>query len=227
MTLDEASPVPGTFLAALDEGERAELEQLGIPRTFPRGSVLMYEREPEDRLMLILRGRVKVSRVDQSGRELVLDIGDPGDVLGELAFVDGMPRMATVTALEPVETLVMDAKRFQAYVTSKPTASAALIEVMAGRFREAQAKRSQFITLDTMGRLASRLVELADRYGEAKEAGIEVRLPISQEELAAWTGASRTGVSQSLQALRELGWIALERRRLVIRDIDSLRARAQ
>jgi len=71
----------------------------------------MFQQEPDDRVMVLLSGRVKVARADESGRELVLSVRDPGDVLGELAFISGEPRIATVTALEPLEALVMPGER--------------------------------------------------------------------------------------------------------------------
>jgi len=109
--MPEGSPVPGTFLASLDQAERDALSELGLRRSFPRGGVVMFQQEPDDRVMVLLSGRVKVARADESGRELVLSIRDPGDVLGELAFISGEPRIATVTALEPLEALVMPGER--------------------------------------------------------------------------------------------------------------------
>jgi CRP-like cAMP-binding protein len=186
----------------------------------------MFEGEVDERVMLVLSGRVKVTHVSDEGRELLLSIRDPGDVLGELAFIDGQPRAATVTALEPVQALVMPGQVFRSHLQTTPRVAVKLLEIVAHRFRETTAMRLQFAASDTMGRLAARIVELADRYGEQAPEGIVVPTPISQEELAAWTGASRAGVAQALQALRELGWIETERRRLIVKDIAALRARA-
>ncbi len=77
-----------------------------------------------------------------------------------------------------------------------------------------------------MGRLAARILELAERYGQPSGAAITVISPLSREELAAWTGASRAGVAHALQGLRELGWVHTERRTLIVRDVQALRARA-
>jgi CRP-like cAMP-binding protein len=77
-----------------------------------------------------------------------------------------------------------------------------------------------------MGRLAARIMELADRYGQATDAGIAIVSPLSQEELAGWTGASRAGVGQALHSMRELGWLQTDRRRLLVRDPQALRSRA-
>jgi CRP/FNR family transcriptional regulator, cyclic AMP receptor protein len=217
---------PGTFLASLESDEREALDGLGVRRSFPRGTVLMFQNEPDARVMLLLVGRVKVTRVDHDGHEILLSIRDPGDVLGELALIDGLPRVATVTALEPVEALVTAAETFRHHLESTPRVAVALLEVVSRRFRETTLKRSQFSASDTMGRLAARIVELADRYGEASVEGVTVTSPLSREDLAAWTGASRAGVAHALQGLRELGWVQTERRALLVRDLQALRARA-
>ncbi len=219
-------PVGGTFLALLADAERDALAQLGVVRRFPRGGVLMFEGEPDERVMLLLSGRVKVTHVSHEGRELLLSIRDPGDVLGELAFIDRGSRTATVTALEPVEALVMPGQVFRSHLETTPRVAVVLLEIIARRFRDTTEKRLQFAASDTMGRLAARIIELADRYGEQGAAGVIVASPISQEELASWTGASRAGVAQSLQALRELGWIETQRRKLIVKDAGALRRRA-
>lgn len=217
---------PETLLALLSSQEREALLALGVRRSFPRGAVLMFQNEPDERVMFLLAGRAKVTRLDQDGHELLLSIRDPGDVLGELAFIDGQPRVATVTALEPVEALVTPSQAFRLHLETTPRVAVALLEVVTRRFRETTLKRSQFAALDTMGRLAARIVELADRYGEQTKDGLSIASPLSQEELAAWTGASRAGVAQALHALRDLGWVQTERRGVLVRDLEALRARA-
>jgi CRP/FNR family cyclic AMP-dependent transcriptional regulator len=219
-------PSAGTFSARLSDTERAGVAQLGTRRTFPEDSVVMFQDEYDERLLLLLSGRVKVTRAAGGEHELLLAIRDPGDLLGELAFIDGLPRLATVTTLEPVDALVMAGREFRAHLEAAPGVAVALLESVSSRFREATEKRVQFAAADTLGRLASRIVELADRYGEQSDQGIAVAMPISQDELASWTGASRAGVAQGLQTLRELGWLATERRRIVILDAPALRGRA-
>ena len=218
--------VARSFLARLTEPQRAALMKLGSRQTFAAGTVLMRQDEQDDRVLLVLSGRVKILRADPDDRELLLAIRDGGDLLGELAFIDGLPRVATVVALEDIEALVMTAGALREHLSTSPEIALALLESVTARFREESAERIQFAATDTLGRLSSRLVELADRYGRPCDEGIAVDMPISQDELAAWTGASRAGVAKALQTLRELGWLVTERRALVLRDVDALRARA-
>jgi CRP/FNR family transcriptional regulator, cyclic AMP receptor protein len=218
--------VTGSFVALLDEAEREALYHLGIRRVFPRGSLLMFEHEPGERVMILLAGRVKITRVAEDGREVLLGIRDPGDVLGELAFIDGHPRIASATALEEVQAVVMPASTFRVHLESTPRVAVVLLEVVARRVREATVKLSQAGASDVIGRLAARIVELAERYGVASDGGVVIKLPLSQEELAAWTGASRAGVAHALQTLRTLGWVQTARRSMIVSDLDALKARA-
>lgn len=222
----EAGGVPGTFISLLDNTERGALLELGTHRGFPRGSVLMYEGEPGERVMIVEEGRVKVTKIEPGGHETMLSIRDPGDVIGEMSLIDECPRLASVTALEPVRALVVASSVFRGHLERTPRVAVALLEVEMQRLRETTLKRSQFAASDTIGRLAARIVELSDRYGAESEDGIEIDLPLTQDDIAAWTGASRAGVAKALQTLRGLGWIETHRRRLVVREDDALRRRA-
>ena len=172
-----AVPAPGTFLDLLTAGERQELMAVGRERAFPPGTALMYQDEPSDRIMILLDGRVKVTRIEGDGRESLLSIRDPGDLLGELSFIDGQPRVATVTTLEQVRALVTTPGELRHHLETTPRIAVALLEIVVRRFRESTLKRTQFANSDTMGRLAARIVELAERYGEVGDDTIAVEMP--------------------------------------------------
>jgi CRP-like cAMP-binding protein len=101
------------------------------------------------------------------------------------------------------------------------------MRLVTGKLRDADRKRIEYGAYDTTGRVATRLLELADRYGEQTGAGVRVALPLSQDELAGWTGSSREAVSKALRSLRDRGLIETGRRRVVIHDLDGLRRRAR
>ncbi len=215
-----------TFRALLEEADREELDGRGRVCRFPKGTRLMHEGEPGDRVMILLEGHVKASCVTADGQEMVLSFRGPGDVLGELSFIDEEARSSSVTAIEPVEAVVFSAASFRAYLEATPRAALTMVAVISGRFRDANRKRIQFGASDTTGRVAARLLELVERYGEANERGLEITLPITQEELGSWTGSSRAGVAKALQTLRELGWIETRRKRITVCDVEALRARS-
>ena len=219
-------PEPGTFLSLVTDADRDALLALGGRRAFACGERLMHQGEPGDRVLFLLAGHVKASTVDSRGREMVLSFRGPGDVLGELTFTHAGPRSSSVIAIEAVEAQAVTAAEFRVYLEHTPSAALTLIDVISRRFREANVARQQFGDLDTIGRIAARLVELCERYGDRTETGIQIRLPVTQEDLGGWTASSRAGVAGALRTLRELGWITTDRRRITVLDRDALAQRA-
>lgn len=200
----------------------SEPASLGRPRRYRKGAVLFAEGDRADRVIVLRSGRVKVTRATESGREVVLGVRGPGEMLGELSALDGGSCSATATALEPVEASVIPASSFRAYLAEEPAMAYHLLEVVVHRLREADRARVEFGAFDTVGRVASRLSELARRYGSPVDGGLEIALALSQDELAGWVGASREAVAKALRQLRAAGCIETGRRRIVVRDLDAL-----
>jgi CRP/FNR family cyclic AMP-dependent transcriptional regulator len=218
---------PGTgFLGALDPAQSDALRGIGISRRFRKGQALFHQGGSSDRVVVLLSGRVKVSRLTDEGKEIVLAFRGPGDLLGELSAIDGEPRSATVEAIEPVEAIAIAAPQFRSYLIAHPEVGVLLLQMLTHRLRDADRIRVEYGAHDTVGRVAARLVELAERYGEPAGCGLRIGLPLSQEELAGWTGASREAVSKALQTLRKVGWVVTERRRITVLDLEALRRRS-
>lgn len=214
------------FLGELAPDELEDLRGRSRVQRFQRGALLLAERQVGDRVMVLLEGRVKVTCVTSEGREAVLGFRGPGDLVGELAAIDGRPRSGAVAAVEPVEALTIPDAEFRAWIQQHPGAAMQLMRLLTERLRDADRKRIEFAAADTVGRVASRLIELSERFGEPEGAAVGITLPLTQEELAGWCGASREATVKALQTMRGLGWIDTGRRRFVVHDMDALRARA-
>jgi len=190
------------------------------------GAVLFSEGDASNRVVLLLSGRVKVSSFADEGQETVLGFRGAGDVLGELSAIDGEEHNATVTVVEEGEALIVPAPRFLAALEERPGLAVALLRLVVARLRDADHKREEFVSLDVAGRVAHRLVELAETYGEPVDGGTRIGLTLSQRELAGWVGSSREAVNKALAQLEDAGLVAREGRRLVVPDLDGLRRRA-
>jgi CRP/FNR family transcriptional regulator, cyclic AMP receptor protein len=222
-----AEPSTESFGDGLTSEERADLEGRGRRRRWPRGAALFNEGGRSDFVASIAKGRVKASYFTDDGDEVVLAIRGPGALLGEMSAIDEEPLSATVTALEPVEAIVVPVESFMVYLQKHPRVLLMLLRSMSRKLRDSDRKRVEFSAFDSLGRVARRLVELADDFGETDGHGIRISLPLSQEELAGWTGSSREAVSKALRTLRSRGWIETRRRAITILDIDALRKRSQ
>ena len=215
------------FYALLTAAEAEALAALGRRRRWPRGAVLFHQDDQTDWVVVLLSGRVKVCSPTAAGGEVVLAIRGPGALLGELSAIDREPRSATVTTLEPVVALSVAVRDFEGYLQAHGRVAFLLMRMLTGKLRDADRKRIEFGAQDTTGRVAARLVELAERFGEPAPEGIRIAMPLSQDELAGWTGASREAVSKALRTLRTGGLIRTSRLRAEILDLDALRDRAR
>jgi CRP/FNR family transcriptional regulator, cyclic AMP receptor protein len=211
------------FLAGLDESARGALARLGRPRHFAAGAPLFLEGDVGANVMVIRSGHVKVFATSVDGHERVLAIPGPGDVLGELSAIDGQPRSASGTALDPVDVDVVAADDFRVFLAGTPGAALVLLQQLMTRLRDSDRLRVEFGALDAMGRVATRLVELAETTGEASAEGIRLTLPLTQDDLAGWISASREAVARALASLRKRHLITTGRREITIIDLPGLR----
>jgi CRP/FNR family transcriptional regulator, cyclic AMP receptor protein len=214
------------FLGLLGVDERGALEGIGVRRRFNKGQALFHQRGSADRVVVLISGRVKVARLTQDGKEIVLAFRGAGDLLGELSAIDDEPRSATVEAIEPVEALAVPSRDFRSFLIAYPEVSLLLLQMISHRLRDADRIRVEYGAHDTVGRVSARLVELAEQYGEPDARGVRIGLALTQEELAGWTGASREAVARALRTLREVGWVVTERRRITVLDLEALRRRS-
>jgi len=217
----------GGWFSRLPEADRAVLEAKGTARRYQAGTTLFHEGDLSDWVILLKRGRAKVSMTTRDGKEVVLAVCPPGELLGELSAIDSAPRSATTTALDVVDARIVSGEDFRAFLAASPQASLSLLRSVAGRLRHADRCRMEFVALDSIGRVASQLVELAERFGVPAGGGTtQIDLALTQGDLAGLTGASREAVGKALHLFRRHGWIATGRRSLTVIDLDSLRSRA-
>jgi CRP/FNR family transcriptional regulator, cyclic AMP receptor protein len=198
------------------EAQLAELTRRGTRRRVRTGTTLFHQGDASTEVYVILAGRLKVSAPSPAGKEIVLAVRGPGEIVGELSPVDGTPRLASVTAVEDAEVAVVQGRAFLEFLAETPGAALDLLRMVTARLRDAERKRAEFGTQDTTARVASRLVEISERFGAGG-------LRFSQEELAGWIGASREAVARSLRILRDHGVVRTGRQVVEVLDHGALR----
>ena len=209
----------------LTDQELVALGEIGHVRRFRPSQVLFAEGDGSDHVVVITRGRVKISSLSKEGHETILAIRSTGDIVGEFAALDGRPRSASVRAMSEVEGLVVSGDRFRSFLQLHPTVAVALLSLVVGRIRESDQRRAEFGRQRVTVRVARLLFELVSSYGTpvADGSGTAIEVPLSQSELAGAVGASREAVARSLRHLRDDGVIATQRRRIVVMDLAALR----
>jgi CRP-like cAMP-binding protein len=216
-----------SFMQSLSGDEREQLLALGHRREWAHGDALVRTGEPADSGIILLSGLAKIHKSAVQGEEVVFAIAGAGDLFGEMSAIREAARSATVSALTAVDAAVVPAPALRSFFSGHPDAVMALLELALTRLYTADMQRLEFVAADSLGRVASRLIELAERFGAVRDDGvIEVPMPFSQDELASWSGASRESTARALRSLRELGVIQTSRLRLTVLDLDRLRQHA-
>lgn len=210
------------FLDALDERAQAGLRDRAVARSWPAGATLFHEGDEADHVLVVTSGLVKAVAVSDEGQTTALALRGPGEILGELAAVDGGTRSASVVAIEAVEALNIPSAAFREFLRDQPGAALALLAGVADRLRDASRRQAEFGTLDATARVARMLAELGDTYGEPVADGLRIDI-VSQDELASLCGASREAVARALRTLRDDDVIRTGRRTVTISDVDRLR----
>ncbi|MDQ6918964.1 MAG: Crp/Fnr family transcriptional regulator [Candidatus Dormibacteraeota bacterium] len=217
--------------ARLFEGvTAAELEALRPAvrmRTFPKDSHVFREGDPGSHLYLVKSGQVKIVKVSEGGGEIVFAIVGAGEVFGELSlFEPEGERSAGAIALEPTECALLARDPVHAFLLRHPTLLLRMISSLVGYIQRKDRAMAEVAFLDIPGRVAQRLVDLAESRGERMGEGVVIRIPLSQRTLAGMVGASRENVNRALQRFVELGYISHARGTITVLKPDELRKRA-
>lgn len=213
---------PACFVATLTPADREELRRTGQRLFFPADSIMVQQNERSTHVFVILRGCVKVVSASEDGYCTVLALRGAGDLVGELASVDGGPRSATLYALTDVDVLVFSAARFEWFRKNRPTVDRAVRQLLSGRLRESDRQLATIGAGTAVQRLARTLLRLGVRYGTPEGDGIRIDLPLSQDDLAGLTYTSRRTIGRLLADWRDEGWVTTRRRSLLLLNPSAL-----
>jgi CRP/FNR family transcriptional regulator, cyclic AMP receptor protein len=203
----------------------APLDQMqgGVTRRLPHGAVITRQGAAVSGLFLVTSGAVRLSAVTVTGREVVVGLLCRGDLFGEAALL-GHPSQVRAQAVGPTTVLAMPIASLRLVLESHPATAEQLLRLIASRLHRTSAALEDALTADVPGRVAGRLRELAERHGVPGPAGIRLRVPLTQDELARMVGASRESVNRTVGALSARGVLRSGSGRMTIADPDALAA---
>lgn len=210
------------LLGQLQEDDLDEILALARVRRFEAEEIIFSKGDRGDSLYAILSGRVSISTVSESGKVIILNVLQPGDVFGEIAVLDGGERTASATALEDSELIRIGRVEFIPLLQRRPLLCVRLMELLCHRLRWTSDIIEDMLFLEIPQRLAKRLLALARTEGEQVGKTIRIRLQFSQEDLAQMLGATRESINKSLRALQNGGLIDYNTGHLTLIDIPRL-----
>jgi CRP/FNR family transcriptional regulator, cyclic AMP receptor protein len=204
------------LFACLDHDDRVALAARMRTKRYGRHEVIFHRDDPAGHLYVIAAGTVKVSLPDESGREVVVALQRGGEAFGELALFDEGTRSATVTALTETVVLLLARQDFMSVLERNTEAMRKMLALLAQTVRRSSGRVEDLVFLDLPGRVAKCLLDQSELDAGRRE------LDLTQDDLAAFVGATRVSVNRVLADLERRGAITIGRGHIEITDADLL-----
>lgn len=212
----------GVLVTAIGIDGCRELFSGARPVTYPAKRTIFAEGEPGGSLILIEDGRVEISNTSLMGRKSVLAYMGPGEVLGEIAALDGGPRSADAVAATKVEALALSRDNVLEYISARPDFAQSVIVELCSKVRNASRMFATQSIIEGEPRLARGLLQLFDKWGTNHTDGIALAERFSQQDIGEFSGLARENVNRQIKAWVQSGVLRNEGRTLVLIDRDAL-----
>jgi CRP-like cAMP-binding protein len=212
-----------TVFRDLDSGALDQLCRYVVSRKFRRGATIISKGDPGSSLFIVASGTVKISVTSVDGRSALLNFAGEGDMFGEIALLDGLPRTTDATANTNCELLVIDRRDFIPFIQAQPDLALKLIELLCTRLRWTTGQIEHVILQNLPGRVANALIRLADR----RERAVGQSIAITQQEIGEMVGMTRESINKQLRAWESNNWIRLEHGAVHILNVAALAAFAE
>lgn len=206
----------------LAEEELQDLAAKSEMTSCRRNSQLFFAEEPSDDIYLVKEGRIKIMRINQEGREVILDILGPGEIFGELALIDEEYRSHSAEAVDDSLICIIRRKDFENILKRHPEMALRVLKLIGLRRRELEMRLEDLVFQPLAGRLALALLWQAQRHGVTEVDG-NIRIPLTQSDLANLIGASREAAAEQLKEMRTLGLIKTSYRTIRIIELEGLK----
>ena len=207
----------------MQPAELDEILKVASERRVRRGQTIFQKGDDSSSLMAVLRGHVRVSSVSGDGKEVTLNVINPGQVFGEIALLDGQPRSADCTAIDDTQLLVVERRHFLPFLQRNQDLTLRLLAVLCGRLRRTSTALEEIALFDLPVRLARVLLKLAEDYGRPGAGGTRIDMKLSQRDLSNLVASSRESVNKQLRAWRESGAVDMQEGYIVLRRPADLR----
>lgn len=211
------------LFSTLSDEELDAISKLSNRIKYPKNNIIFIEKEEGNILYIILRGRVKVVKISESGEEIILAALNKGDFFGEMSLLDGKPRSATVISIEDSELMLIKSNHFEKVIEKHPRIALKLLKELTVRLRKADELIGNLALMNVKGRIAGLFIQLAKEHGQKTKEGVLIKSRPTHQEIANMVGATRETVSRILKQLEDNNYICMSGKDVIIFDEDYIR----
>lgn len=218
MDLEILHSIP--LFSELSDDDLNDIAKQSVTQIYKKDNMVLIEEEVGSTMFVILNGRVKISRISDEGREVILSILMDGDFFGEMSILDGQTRSANAVTLEDTEMLIVRRENFLRMLHDFPQIAINLLKELAHRLRRSDAQIKSLSLQNALGRVASTILRIADDSGTIKQGKVEIANLPPQQDLANMAGTSRETISRVIKTLNQLGYVEKVGSKLIILEYD-------
>lgn len=211
------------LFSELEDQDLERIANVASIQKYHKDNIILIEEEVGTTMFIIISGRVKISRISDDGREVILSILSEGDFFGEMALLDGQTRSANVTAIEESELLMLRREDFLQMLYDYPQIAINLLKELAQRIRKSDEQIKSLSLQDATGRVAATILRIAEDSGIFHKGMVEIPdLPL-QQDLANMAGTSRETISRVIKSLCQDGYLKKEGNKIIILDYEKFK----
>jgi CRP/FNR family transcriptional regulator, cyclic AMP receptor protein len=207
----------------LEEEQLKDLHRVCNNLSYKKDNMILIEEEFGNTLFLIVSGNVKISRISDDGREVILSILSDGDFFGEMAVIDGLSRSANVVTLSDTELIAINREDFHDMMYKYPQIAISLLRELTARLRRSDQHIKSLSLQDAVGKVASALIRLAENSGTIKNGRVQISNVPAQQDLANMAGTSRETISRAIKHLATDGHLTKDGNTISINDYESFK----
>jgi len=212
------------LFSELSDKDLQKITQVATRQRYHKDNLILIEEEIGSSMFIILDGRVKISRITDDGREVILSILSEGDFFGEMALLDGQKRSANVTSIDESMLMVIRREDFLQMLQDYPQIAINLLKELAQRIRKSDEHIKSLSLQDATGRVATTLLRIAEDSGVFRKGQVEIsELPL-QQDLANMAGTSRETISRVIKSLIVDGYLRKEKGKIIIIDYERFKS---
>lgn len=212
-----------SILRCLSERQMEALERHIRTVHYPANKTVFRKGDPGDNMMIVVNGRIKITTTSMDGSEMIINTILPGEVVGEIALLDGQERTADAVTAEASEALVIRRDDFTLLLKDSPDLCMSVIDLLCDKLRRTTELAEESVFLELSERLFKRLQTYAESNSSTEPSGaLRIQHGLSQQGLADELGVTRESVNRQLAEWRDLGLVTVGRGHVIVHDMDGL-----
>lgn len=208
----------------LQSADVERLESVAQAKTFPKRSLVYMPADAGESVFLLTSGRIKLYHVTSDGKQAVMALIEPGEMFGELAIFGGGDREEFAEAMTKSTLIKIPRGEIQRLMEVHADVAVGVTKLMGFRRRRIEKRLKSLLFRSNRDRLVHLLIELAEKYGSRTAEGVRLGIKLSHQELASIIGSTRETVTVVLGELQQEGQLVIERRQIILKQIEQLAA---